>query len=221
MTQISTLIADDHPLFREGVGALLAAHPDIAVAGLARDGLEAVALAQDLQPDVVVMDGEMPRCDGIEATRLLSVTGLQARVIILTGTPSDDHFLSAIEAGARGYLGKDAPIEALPSQIRAVARGEVVLAPGQIGQLCTYLSQMARGAASRSAQTPQLTPREIEILTRVGQGDSNKEIARRLGIALPTVKNHVHNVLEKLELRSRWDAAAYLQQYPPQLMRPT
>lgn len=212
MTQIRTLVADDHPLFREGVAMLLAAHSDIDVIGLARDGLEAVTLAEELAPDVVVMDDDMPRCGGVEATRLIVRACPSVPVIILAGGPSEDRFLAAIEAGARGFLGKDAPVDALPVQIRAAARGEAVLAPALTGLLCARVAHLARQAPAGAAPAPRLTRREVEILRRVAQGDTNKQIARDLSIAVPTVKNHIHNVLEKLELRSRWDAAAYVQQ---------
>jgi DNA-binding NarL/FixJ family response regulator len=212
MTLIRTLVADDHPLFREGVGMLLEAEDDIAVVGMAHDGLEAIALTEDLRPDVVVMDGEMPRCGGIEATRLLVRVQPAVRVIIFTSAPSDEAFLLAIEAGARGYLGKDAPVHALPAQIRAAVRGDPVLGPDQARLLCAHVASMALRRPGTPPASPRLTRREIEVLTRVAQRDANKQIARALCIALPTVKNHVHHVLEKLELRSRWDAAAYVRQ---------
>jgi DNA-binding NarL/FixJ family response regulator len=211
MTKIRTLVADDHPLFREGVGMLLAAEEDIEVVGLAHDGIEAIALAEKLQPDVIVLDDEMPRCNGLEATHHLLSARPSVRVIILSGAPSDEAFLAAIEAGARGYLGKDAPAAALPTQIRAAARGEAVLDPGKARLLCGHLASLARRLSTRSVVSQALTPREHEVLARVAQGASNKQIARDLCIALPTVKNHIHHVFEKLEFRSRWDAVAYMQ----------
>jgi DNA-binding NarL/FixJ family response regulator len=201
MALIRTLVADDHPLFREGVAMLLQAHADIAVVGLARDGLEAVTLAKELGPDVVVMDAEMPCCGGVEATRLIGRIRPSAHVIILAATPSEEHFVAAVEAGVRGYLGKDAPVEALPLQIRAVAGGGAVLAPPLASLLCAHVAHLARQLPARAEQGPRLTRREVEVLRHVARGDSNKEIARDLCIALPTVKNHIHNVLEKLELK--------------------
>lgn len=191
---IRVLVADDHPIVRGGIVALLAAEEDIDVVGEAVDGLSAVALAASLTPDIVLMDLRMPPgIDGDEATARILAANPAIRVIILTTYESDSSILTAIEAGASGYLLKAAPQEEILAGIRSVARGEVALAPSIAAML---VNRVARPVVT-------LSPRETEVLALVAQGDSNPTIAGKLFLSEATVKTHLIHVFEKLEVRDR------------------
>lgn len=191
---LRVVVADDHPIVRGGIVALLQSEPDIDVVGEAADGERAVALATELQPDLVLMDLRMPKVDGAEATARILAARPEVQVLVLTTYESDESILTAIEAGASGYLLKAAPQEEILAGIRAVARGEVALAP-RIAAL--LVGRMRRPAA------PVLTTRELEVLARVAEGDSNPQIAARLFLAEATVKTHLLHVFEKLEVSDR------------------
>jgi DNA-binding NarL/FixJ family response regulator len=206
---IRVLLVDDQALFREGLRTLLSLHEDIEVVGEAGDGREAVDAAAALRPDVILMDLRMPVLDGVAATRRLKESGHPARVIILTTFDDDETVFDGLRAGAVGYLLKDVSSEKLVEAIRAAARGESFLQPSIAAKV---LAEFARLEERASAPPPPalvepLSDRELEILRLVATGDSNKEIAARLYITEGTVKNHVTNILGKLGVRDRTQAA--------------
>jgi DNA-binding NarL/FixJ family response regulator len=190
---IRVLVADDHPIVRSGIVALLQTAGDVEVVGEAATGLEAVDLAFDVKPDVVLMDLRMPGIDGDEATARILDAQSQVRVLILTTYESDDSILTAIEAGASGYLLKAAPPDEILAGVRAVARGEVALAP----RIAALLVQRVK------TPTPTLSPRETEVLRLVAAGESNRSIAGELFVGEATVKTHLLHVFEKLGVSDR------------------
>jgi DNA-binding NarL/FixJ family response regulator len=190
---IRVLVADDHPIVRSGIVALLQTAPDVEVVGEAESGLEAVDLALALNPDVVLMDLRMPGIDGDEATARILAKAPSVRVLILTTYETDDSILTAIEAGASGYLLKAAPQEEILAGVRAVARGEVALAP----RIAALLVQRVKTPA------PSLSPRETQVLRLVAAGKSNPAIAAELFVGEATVKTHLLHVFEKLEVSDR------------------
>ncbi|WP_400995496.1 response regulator [Agromyces sp. GXQ0307] len=201
---IRVVVADDHPIVRSGIVGLLESEPGIEVVGEAVDGAEAVALAAELRPDLVLMDLRMPVLDGAAATeRILASAGAAGtRVLVLTTYETDDHILAAIEAGASGYLLKAAPQEEILAGIRSVAAGETVLAPSIAAKLVARVRSGAAAGAAATA-TPSLSPRELEVLRLVADGRSNPEIGRMLHIGEATVKTHLIHVFEKLEVGDR------------------
>jgi DNA-binding NarL/FixJ family response regulator len=202
---VRVLLADDQTLVRGGFRMILSAEPDVDVIGEAADGAEAVALARDLRPDVVLMDVRMPNVDGIEATRRI-VDGAEEspRVLVLTTFDLDEYVYEALRAGASGFLLKDAPEEQLVAGIRIVAAGGSLFAPAVTRRL------IERFAATSSRKPPpalgDLTARELDVLRLVARGLSNAEIARELVVSEHTVKTHVAHILAKLELRDRVQA---------------
>lgn len=206
---IRILLVDDQPLFRGAIAALIAGQDDMVVAGEAADGLEAVEKAHALLPDLVVMDIEMPVMDGVEATRIIREQLPNVKVVVLTVSESDDHLLRAIRFGASGYLLKDLRPEDLYELLRRVMRGETPLSPAVAGCLLEEI-RSAPPARLHAPGAPVITRRELEILQLVAEGFSNKEIGKSLSITEGTVKNHVHNALEKLHLQNRTQATAYI-----------
>ena len=194
---IRVLVADDHPIVRAGIVGLLSAAVDIDVVGEAVDGLDAVRLAAELEPDLVLMDLRMPALDGAEATARIIDARPTAKVLVLTTYETDEHILGAIEAGASGYLLKAAPEAEILAGVRSVVAGETVLAPSIAAKLVSRVRQDATSAA------PSLSPRELEVLQLVAEGRSNPEIARTLFIGEATVKTHLLHVFEKLEVNDR------------------
>ncbi len=209
---IRILLVDDQPLFRSAIATLIAEQPDMAVVGEAENGLEGVEKAHALNPDLVVMDVEMPVMNGVEAVRLIRDQLPSIKVVMLTVSESDDHLLDAIRNGAHGYLLKDLRPEQLYGLLRSVMRDETPLSPAIAGRLIAEIrsSQVVRTASLKEPAGPALSRREIEILQLVADGLGNKEIGARLSITEGTVKNHVHNALEKLHLENRTQAAAYV-----------
>jgi DNA-binding NarL/FixJ family response regulator len=209
---ISCLIADDQAMVREGFGALLAAQPGIAVAGLAADGAEAVRLARQTRPDVVLMDVRMPVLDGLQATRELLADPRDApKVLMLTTFDLDEYVYEALRAGASGFLLKDAPAAELVHAVRVVAAGDALLAPSVTRRLIADFTKRppARTAAPIGPPHSPLTPREEEVLTLIARGLSNAEISDTLVIAEQTTKTHVGRILMKLQLRDRAQAVVF------------
>jgi DNA-binding NarL/FixJ family response regulator len=217
---ISCLIADDQAMVREGFGALLAAQPGIAVAGLAADGAEAVRLARQTRPDVVLMDVRMPVLDGLQATReLLTDHAGHAghadreapKVLMLTTFDLDEYVYEALRAGASGFLLKDAPAAELVHAVRVVAAGDALLAPSVTRRLIADFTKRppARTTAPIGPPHSPLTPREEEVLTLIARGMSNAEISDTLVIAEQTTKTHVGRILMKLQLRDRAQAVVF------------
>jgi len=207
---IRVLVAEDQAAVRAGLVMILNNAPDIEVIGQATDGEQAVALATQLRPDVVVMDVRMPRLDGISATRALAGV---ADVLVLTTFDLDEYVFGALQAGAAGFLLKDTDAESLVEAVRVIARGDGMIAPAVTRRL---IAAFARRPAGQAMSPPQgladLTPREREVLACLGTGLSNQEIAERLGITETTTKTHVSRILGKLGLRSRVQAAVLAQE---------
>jgi DNA-binding NarL/FixJ family response regulator len=212
--QIRVLIADDQQLVREGLHLLLDLIPDICVAGEARDGIEAVEQAQRLKPDVVLVDVQMPKLDGVAATRKVRETCPDAQVIILTTFDDDEYIFEGLRAGAVGYLLKDVPSEQLALAIRAAARGEAFIHPLVTRKVVAELTRLTEREHVRREQplVDPLSPREMEVLGLLAEGLSNQEIAERLVIAPGTTKNHVSNILSKLDVHDRTQAVLRAQE---------
>lgn len=196
---IRIVVADDHPVVRDGVRSMLAAVPDFEVVGEAASGPEAVVVAQDTDPDVVVMDLRMPGGGGVDAVRALQAAGCRAAVLVLTTYDTDADTVAAIEAGARGYLLKDTPAETLFEAVRATAAGQTVLSPAVVARLASHVRAPASGTLSQ---------REREVLALVARGASNRLIAEQLFVSEATVKTHLVHVYEKLGVNDRAAAVA-------------
>ncbi|HSH58992.1 MAG TPA: response regulator transcription factor [Acidimicrobiales bacterium] len=201
---IRVLLADDEELVRTGLRMILDAEPDISVVGEARDGGEALSQAELLAPDVVVMDIRMPRIDGLEATRQLVAGGAKSKVVVLTTFDLDEHIYEALQAGASGFLLKDAPAHQLVHAIRAVAAGDALLAPSVTRRLIAAFTRPAPPVPP--SRLPELTERETEVLKLLAEGLSNVEIAARLFVGEATIKTHVARILSKLGVRDRVQA---------------
>ena len=207
---IRVVICDDHALFRRGLTMVLADEPGIEVVGEAEDGDAAVAAAEQLAPDVVLMDVRMPKRSGIEATRAIAELVPTARIVMLTVSDEEEDLYEAVKAGAAGYLLKEISIEEVAEAIRSVMTGQSLITPSMASKLLAEFSNLSKKAEARSSvPVPRLTDRELEVLRLVAQGMSNKEIAAELYISENTVKNHVRNILEKLHLHSRMEAVVY------------
>ena len=196
------VVADDHGIVREGLGALLSAHDGYELAGTAATGAEAVRAAVTLQPDVVVMDIQMPDLTGIEATRQITRAAPDVAVLILTMFDDDESVFAAMRAGARGYVLKGAAPDNVIRAIAAVAAGEAIFGPGVARRALAYLS----GPRTDQPAFPELTPREREVLDLIAAGLGNATIAARLGLAQATVGNHITNIFGKLQVASRAEA---------------
>jgi DNA-binding NarL/FixJ family response regulator len=209
---IRVLIADDHPVVREGLSAIVDAEDDILVVGEAWDGNEAVRLAHQLRPDVVLMDLKMPNMDGVEAIERIRSEVPGTYILILTTYADDEFILAGIRAGARGYLLKDAPPDELVRAIRIVSQGESLLEPSVAAKVLDKLSALINDGdsppESKSTQFPSLTPREQEILALLANGARNKDIADALFISERTVKVHVSSLMQKLDANTRTEAVA-------------
>ena len=201
---ITVFIADDHRLFRDGLRSLLASAGGIVVAGEAVNGEEAATLVERLQPDVVLMDIQMPGLNGIEATRRITAASPHVGVIIVTMFEDDDSVFAAMRAGARGYILKGAGQEEVARTIRAVAQGEALFGPAIAARLMSFFSG-PRPAAPNEA-FPELTAREREVLDLIAAGHANEYIANRLVVSRKTVRNHVSNIFAKLQVAGRAEA---------------
>ncbi len=203
---IRVLITDDHSIVRKGIRALLATEPGIQVVGEAGDGLEAISQAEKLRPDVILMDMVMPKMDGIEAIRRITARQMGMRILVLTSFAADEKVFPAIKAGALGYLLKDSSPEELVAAIRQVHQGMSSLHPAIARKL---LQELSRPAANKPPSPDPLTEREVEVLKLVAKGGSNRQIADEMTISEATVRTHVSNILGKLHLASRTEAALY------------
>lgn len=204
MEPLRVLIADDHPLFRHGMAALLSAGPDFEVVGEATCGEEVIFLAAKLQPDVILMDIQMPGVNGIEATRRILHTSPTIRVLIVTMFEDDASVFTVIRAGARGYVLKDAQKDDMLAAIRAVGRGEAIFSPAIAVRLIDFFATPRPIAPPQAF--PELTEREREILNLIAQGHNNTEIATRLVLSPNTVRNYVSNIFSKLQVVDRAQA---------------
>lgn len=197
------LVVDDQELLRNSFRILIDAEPDLSVVGEAADGAQAVAMAAQSRPDVVVMDVRMPVMDGLEATRLIAGDADAPRVLILTTFDLDEYVFQALRAGASGFALKSRPLEELLSAIRLVASGEALLAPSVTRRLVAHFAREPHGFEASPASLAPLTAREREVLVAVARGLSNTEIAERMHLSLPTVKTHIGRLLAKLGARDR------------------
>jgi DNA-binding NarL/FixJ family response regulator len=204
MEQICVLIADDHPLFRDGMHGLLDSVVETEVVGEATTGAEAIAQAKTLQPDVILMDIKMPGINGIEATREIVTASPHISILMVTMLEDDESVFAAMRAGARGYVLKGASQVEILRAIRAVANGEAIFSPGIAGRLLGFFS--AARSSIPAPVFPELSERERELLTLMAQGRTNQEIAAQLGLTLKTVQNYVSNIFSKLQVVDRAQA---------------
>jgi two-component system NarL family response regulator len=208
---IKVLIADDHKMFRQGLRMLFEMESDIKVVGEARDGLEAQELAVALEPDIILMDINMPGANGVEATRQVLKTRPEQAVIILTMFTEDEHVYQAINAGARGYVLKDADSMDVLRAIRSVAGGGSVLDAAMTNKVFQQFKQMSQRTEKNNPEG--LTPRELEILALIANGDSNRTIGEKLFLSEKTIKNYITSIFQKLQTNDRTHAAVYAIQH--------
>jgi two-component system NarL family response regulator len=207
---IRVLVVDDHALFRRGLQMVLEQEDDIEVVGEAGDGAEAVERAADAMPDIVLMDVRMPKRGGIDACTAIKDAVPSAKIIMLTISDEEADLYDAIKAGASGYLLKEISIEEVAAAIRAVNEGQSLISPSMASKLLTEFASMIKRTDDRQqVPTPRLTDREMEVLKLVAKGLNNRDIAKQLFISENTVKNHIRNILEKLQLHSRMEAVVY------------
>jgi DNA-binding NarL/FixJ family response regulator len=207
---IRVLIAEDHALVRRSLEMVLQSEPGLELVGQASDGQEAVQLAGEVAPDVVLMDIRMPKMTGIEAARKMKEIAPSAKIVILTISDEDEDLFEAIRAGASGYLLKDIPLDELADSVRAVHGGQSLINPSMAGKLLAEFATLARrdteDEPAKHAPAQKLTDREMEVLRLMARGLNNRDIAKELFISENTVKNHVRNILEKLQIHSRMEA---------------
>lgn len=210
---IRVLIVDDHALYRRGLQTVLGTEDDIDIVGEAADGVEAVDQAEEKLPDVIVMDVGMPKRGGIDACRVIKQRVPSARILMLTSSDDESNLFEAVRAGANGYLLKDVPPEEVAAGIRAVFHGQSLISPMMASKLLTEFAQMSQRASAPvpgpGLELPRLTDRELGILRLVARGRLNREIAGELFISENTVRNHIRNILDKLQMHSRMEAAMY------------
>ncbi|HEY2579717.1 MAG TPA: response regulator transcription factor [Streptosporangiaceae bacterium] len=206
---IRVLIVDDHALFRRGLEMVLDEENDIELVGQASDGAEATLRAAESLPDVVLMDIRMPKSSGIVACRAMKEAAPSTKIVMLTISDEEEDLFEAIRAGASGYLLKDIPLDEVAEAVRAVHGGQSLISPSMAGKLLTEFATLARRNEDEPPQqvpAPKLTEREMEVLKLVARGMNNRDIAKELFISENTVKNHVRNILEKLQIHSRMEA---------------
>lgn len=224
MSPIHLLLADDHQLFRAGIASLLEREPDIRIVAQASNGEEAVALAQQFQPHVVLLDIQMPLCNGLQAARRLLAQQPQLKIIMLTVSESDQDLFTAVKAGAQGYLLKgSSSAQELVTAVRQVAAGDAIIAPSLAPRLLAEFAALSKEPEQKAEREPEkevglveqtLSERELEVLLLVSRGQKNREIATQLFISENTVRTHLRNILDKLHVQNRVQAAAYLRQNP-------
>jgi len=211
MKRMRLLLADDHALFREGLAGIIASQPDMEVVGEANDGLEAFVKAQELKPDLILMDVQMPGMDGLEATRQIKQSLPETTIVILTVRDDDERLFEALKNGAQGYLLKDIRSRDMLEMVRRAANGDAALSPSLAGRMLSEfrrLSSQILPPIYTDADGPvDLTKRELDVLTIASEGASDKEIAERLCISIHTVKSHIRNILSKLQVNTRREAS--------------
>ncbi|WP_229660930.1 response regulator [Marmoricola endophyticus] len=206
---IRVVVVDDQELFRRGLTMLLGVEPDIEVVGEAGDGAAAAELAASVAPDVVLLDVRMPKRSGLEACVEIKELVPTARIIMLTMSDEEGDLYDAVKNGASGYLLKDASIDEVAQAVRVVAEGQSLISPSMAVKLLDEFKEMSRSGRAEEVPGPRLTARELEVLRLVATGLANRDIAGQLFISENTVKNHVRNILEKLQLHSRMEAVMY------------
>jgi DNA-binding NarL/FixJ family response regulator len=209
MNPIRVLLVDDHALFRRGIASIVAAERGFQVVGEAANGLEALDRARELMPDVILMDIFMPGANGLEATRWIKEALPYVKIVMLTVSEEDQNLFEAIKSGAQGYLLKKIEPQELFAMLKGVIQGDAPISRAMAGKILGEFARQARRAAATPLPGADLSPREKEVLELVTQGKSNKEIAAALAIAENTVKNHLKNILEKLHLENRVQAATF------------
>ena len=211
MVAVKVLVVDDHALFRRGITAVLANQENLRVVGEATDGLEAIDKAEALAPDVILMDLHMPQCTGLEATQAIRTKMPQVNILVLTVSENEADLFAAVKFGAKGYILKNIEPEELTQAIFHIAQGGVIISPLMAAKLLSEFQDLSAGVAKKLAQevAADLSPREDEVLRLVAQGATNKEIADSLFISENTVKTHLRNIMDKLHLVNRSQAAAY------------
>jgi DNA-binding NarL/FixJ family response regulator len=208
--QLKVIIADDHALFRRGLEMVLEKEPDIEVVGEAHDGEQAVERAQALMPDVMLMDVRMPRGSGIEATQKIKELMPHVKILMLTHSDEEADLYESIKAGASGYLLKEVSTEEVADAVRSVWQGHSRISPAMASKLLNEFQTLTKRADERQPLAPpRLTERELQVLRLVAKGLGNRDIATQLYISENTVKNHIRNILEKLQLHSRMEAVIY------------
>jgi DNA-binding NarL/FixJ family response regulator len=207
MKQVRVLLADDHALFREGLAGIINAQPDMQVVGEASDGLEAFVKAQELKPDLILMDVQMPGMDGIEAVRQVKQVLPETIIVMLTVRGDDDMLFEALKNGAQGYLLKEIRSQTLLEMLRGALQGEAAISPNLAARVLSEFRRLSKGGAPEKEDDNGLTEREQQVLVEASNGATDKEIAAALNISLNTVKTHIRNILSKLHVSTRREAA--------------
>jgi DNA-binding NarL/FixJ family response regulator len=207
--KVRVLLADDHSLLREGLCGILNNLPDFEVVGEANDGLEVLVKARELEPDMIIMDVSMPGCNGVEATQQIKEEAPETIIVMLTVSDDDEQLFEAIKSGAQGYLLKSIRSRDLITMLRGAVRGEAAISPTMGGRMLDEFRRLSQQPARASGQVPALTGREQEVLGLVAGGASDMEIAEALTLSVHTVKSHMRNILAKLHLSQRHEAAQY------------
>lgn len=206
MEQVRVLLADDHALFREGLAGIIRAQPEMQVVGEANDGLEAFVKAQELKPDLILMDVQMPGMDGIEAVKQIKQILPDTIIVMLTVRGDDDMLFEALKNGAQGYLLKEIRSQALLEMLRGALHGEAAISPNLAGRVLSEFRRLSKGGVQEKEDDSGLTEREQQVLVEASKGATDKEIAAALNISLNTVKTHIRNILSKLHVSTRREA---------------
>lgn len=207
MERMRVLLADDHALFREGLAGIIASQPDMQVVGEANDGLEAFVKAQELKPDLILMDVQMPGMDGLEATRQIKQVLPETIIVVLTVRDDDEKLFEALKNGAQGYLLKEIRSQEMLAMLRGAMQGEAALSTALAGRVLAEFRRLSKHGIVNTDDDSGLTEREQQVLLKVSEGATDKEIAEALTISLNTVKTHVRNILAKLQVSTRREAA--------------
>lgn len=207
MPKTRILLADDHALLREGLAGIIASQPDLTVVGEAADGLEATVMAQELQPDLILLDIQMPACDGIEAVHKIKQISPHTIIVMLTVRDDEEKLFEALKNGAQGYMLKNIRSADMLNMIRSALKGDLVIPPHLAGRMLEEFRRLSRMVAPDPGEALELSSREREVLGLVAQGLADKEIAEQLTISLYTVKSHLRNILSKLQVNNRREAA--------------